>query len=112
MPIANGSHDGHGGGGILIERRGEPVHESITLDHEVVGFFAVSGRATIDANAQPRPLATMPPIDAAAALFETRDARLQQISSHPQRLDLGGRWQQPVGERARYRQPTEPRSRR
>jgi len=46
-----GSHDGHGGGGIFIEQRDEPVHDSITFDHEVVSFFAISRRATVDANA-------------------------------------------------------------
>ena len=50
MPITKAAPTAHGGGGILIEQRGKPVHESIAFDHEVVGFVAISGRATIDAN--------------------------------------------------------------
>src|SRR5260221_13908287 len=69
---------------------------SITGRNKIVGLFAVGRRLTIHANAESRPLAATPPIDAASSLLQDRNTRRQLVAPRLQCGNLGSRRQHPA----------------
>ena len=83
-------------------RTAVPRHQlmvSVPFDDVIIGFVAVARSTAIDPHTQPRRIAAMTPVNPAAALFETTDARGKPIAFGPQRGDFARRGQQPSAQR-------------